>query len=79
MPARKTVDVSFVREKVNSYLRYTDRFAIEGTADKTAVEWKGIRYGQCALLETILHETGNYKGFGYVTPFTVDESSRHYN
>lgn len=51
---RKTVPVAFVLERANLMLRRTD------VSDdyREAAAW---------LLETILHETGNYQGFNYLT------------
>lgn len=51
--ARKTVDVSWLRDKANDFLR--------DSADNMRDERKGV----AALLESALFETGNYKGFSY--------------
>lgn len=71
MKKRKTVDVSFIRESVNHSL-----------ANSTASD--EVRYGMISVLERILHETGNYRGYGYAPidkPFdreNFDDSRRHY-
>lgn len=54
--ARKTVDVEYVRIRVNDML---DSSVCPDIRDD-------VRVGLCVLLEDILHETGNYKGFSYL-------------
>lgn len=56
MRARKTVTVEQVRELGNRLL------AIEDNAHVNA----DFRKGVAAVLETILHETGNYAGFNFL-------------
>lgn len=51
--ARKTVDVSKMVDTVNEVLAQS-----ECTPD--------MRQGMMNLLENVLHETGNYKGFRYL-------------
>jgi len=51
--ARKTISVEKVREMANAFL------ANENT---TADEREGV----CALVESVLLETGNYQGFRYL-------------
>jgi hypothetical protein len=50
--ARKTFDVSEFRDYMNSKL------VLDLSDDE--------KYGLITALDHILHETGNYKGFGYV-------------
>jgi len=51
--ARKTFDVSEFKDYVNSKL------VLDYLSDDE-------KYGLITALDHILHETGNYKGFGYV-------------
>jgi hypothetical protein len=53
--ARKTVSVEYVKERANTFLATSD--------DSMA----GMRRGMAALLESVLFETGNYKGFRYLS------------
>lgn len=52
--ARKTVSVDYVLDMVNNILKNSDH------------ECADIRRGAAQVLENILHETGNYKGFRYL-------------
>lgn len=64
--ARKTVLVEFVRETVNRSL------AQEHVNDDE-------RRALCYLVERVLMETGNYKGFRYLDGWPTDrELARHY-
>lgn len=59
--ARKTSTVSNVLNRVNHMLRTPDSsLRLEGLTPEQA-----FRLGAASLLETILHETGNYRGFNY--------------
>ena len=53
--ARKTIDVEYVKKFVNDFLL--------NSGDEQFVE----RRSYCMILEEILHQTGNYKGFNYLT------------
>jgi len=53
MSKRKTVDVSSTKDKVNEMLAVSTCSA-------------GVRQGAINVLENILHETGNYRGFRYL-------------
>ena len=53
--SRKTIDVDFVREKANAYFRSPGPISRDG------------RFGVAALLDSILLESGNYKGFRFLT------------
>lgn len=57
---RKTIHVDALVNRANALLR-------NSTADK------GIRMGVIALLENVLHETGSYRGFGYLRQHEVPE------
>jgi len=50
MKTRKTIEVAFVKERANTMLMST----------KLTAEQK---YGLVALLESVLHETNNYRGY----------------
>lgn len=68
---RKTIEVGKVLNIANHFL------AAQNT---TAAEREGV----CALLETVLHESGNYMGFRYLenvfneTDFQSDGTRRYY-
>ena len=62
MAKRKTIKVDDFRIKVNGMLR-------ESTCDAS------IRKGMMAVLETILHDTGNYKGFRYLNQNEVPKGA----
>lgn len=53
--ARKTFNVDDFRAKINTKLR---------SSSPDQVEWRISMY---TLLEEVLTETGNYKGFGYLS------------
>lgn len=83
--ARKTVDVKRVLEMSNKALANFD-LQNRTFGEESA---KGFRLGVIATLETVLHETGNYKGFqftdpdrqhigGYLIDNTYDPSIRTY-
>lgn len=57
--ARKTVEVEFLLETVNHFLKTSED-------DK-----KAERQGMINLLDTVLHKTGNYQGFRYLPQWEV--------
>jgi len=65
MRKRSTIDVDYVRDTVNSVLRNSGNNCP-----------KERRQGMMNILEDILHSTGNYKGFKYLSrndvPFAAD-------
>ena len=63
MARRKTLNVSTLVEEVNTMLR-------ESTCSKDA------RLGMCAVLERMLHETGNYDGFRYLMRDEIPEGHK---
>lgn len=80
--ARKTVDVSELRERVNTALAKTDLY-ISRRQDITPEQ--AYRLAIASILEWALHTSGNYKGFGYLDvdhttdpPTIPDESRRVY-
>ena len=54
MPGRKTVDVLMLLQWANKNLAREDEFA--------TVDFKS---GICTMIEMVLHESGNYDGFGF--------------
>ena len=54
--ARKTFDVEKLKERVNFFL-------LNSRDDQ-----RDMRRGQMAMLEGVLHDTGNYRGFNYLNP-----------
>ena len=54
MPGRKTVDVLMLLKWANKNLAREDEFA---TVD--------FKCGICTMIEMVLHESGNYEGFGF--------------
>ncbi len=62
MAKRKTIKVERLKELVNLYLL--------NSRDDNA----GLRYGNAALLEQVLHETGNYRGYGYLNAENMKSS-----
>lgn len=57
--ARKTVTVEFLINMTNDICK------------NSAADRKDIRQGAMNLLETVLHSTGNYKGFRYLLAHEV--------
>ena len=56
---RKTIDVEQVRRKANDLLAL-------GANDPDSRPTREFRMGIMLLVEHVLHETGNYKGFQYL-------------
>lgn len=92
MSKRKTVSVDSVRARVNYLMDHMG----EGSAlpcylkDRETGEAltpdQAYRLGAASVLESVLHSTGNYHGFGYLgcdystDPVTIpDETRRKYN
>lgn len=57
MARRKTLAVKTIVEKGNHFLRVHNQVGVEGRAARKAV---------ASFLETILHDTDNYRGFRYL-------------
>ena len=62
---RKTIEVQKVLEYVNNQLARTDKFADEK-----------FKAGMCTMIERMLYDTGNYKG--YMNLPNRSEYSRYY-
>jgi hypothetical protein len=54
MRSKKTIEVSKLLHWANAQLVRMD--------GRATVEWKA---GICSIIEQVLHDTGNYKGFGF--------------
>lgn len=59
---RKTIHVEDVKKRINNFLRDTKDFM------------KPERESMAIMLESILMDTGNYKGFGYLTKNSMANS-----
>lgn len=67
--ARKTYGVKALVERVNTMLA-TPNSTLWMKApgkDRDLTPEEAFRMGMISVLESVLHETGNYKGFGYQT------------
>lgn len=67
MRGRKTEDIAFIRDMVNKALTVPDsslRMRAPGK-DRELTQEEAFRTGVLSVLESILHHTGQYKGFGY--------------
>ena len=64
MKQKKTIQVSDLREKANAFLLNSDD------------SQKGERDGVRMFVESVLMETGNYAGFGYLTPNQMKDSEQ---
>lgn len=67
MTARKTVDVADIRERVNRMLQTPDSslWLKAPGKDRELTPAEALRMGAIGVLESILHSTGNYRGYGY--------------
>lgn len=81
---RKTYNVSDLRDKVNAMIAHT-----HANDDPDFAPWgsplqRAQRQALCTLLESVLHETDNYKGFrsldghAAVIAERYDDTARHY-
>lgn len=55
MAARKTVSVDYIKERANTFLA------------TSFDDMAGMRRGMAALLESVLFESNNYKGYRYLS------------
>ena len=65
MKGRKTIEVQKVLEYVNNQLARTDEYCDEK-----------FKAGMCTMIERMLYDTGNYKG--YMNLLNGSEYSRYY-
>lgn len=70
--ARKTIPVADLVDRVNTRLATPD--STLRLADLTPEQ--AFRLGMASLLDSVLHETGNYKGFGYQVSELVEGQLR---
>ena len=68
MNKRKTVDVRYLINYVNHQLSRED--------DEATLEFK---QGLIAMIDAVLHDTGNYSGFCYVNNETVNTAKGAYS
>lgn len=67
MPRRKTYPVDELRDRLNRMLETPESslyLKCPGT-DREMTPAEAFRMGMISIAETVLHETGNYRGFGY--------------
>lgn len=76
MSKRKTIEVDKVRQRANELLALPNGGCFDGKA-----EWinADFRMGVAALLEHILHETDNYRGFNLQSSEWLPEEDRNYD
>jgi len=67
MKGKKTIKVEEIKESINDILLNTGN-------DKTET-----RQAVMSMLEDILHQTGNYKGFCYLNAFDMEKSREGYS
>ena len=90
MRKRKTIEVSELRETLNKMLEdvsHLDHPILRTNRDENGVETPKTpadfyRMGVITVLESVLHATGNYRGFGYDTeknpPLASTPMKRYY-
>ena len=61
--SRKTVDIDDLKARINDTI-------LHGVDDD-----KSGRFALATLLSTVLHDAGQYKGFGYLTPDMMKHSN----
>lgn len=82
--ARKTIQVEAVRKRAVSLLNLPNSPVqlddpVFNTPDLQAIVDRAFRLGVTAVLEHVLHATGNYHGFRYtVEPYEADPTRRDY-
>lgn len=65
--SQKTVSVAFVRDRVNAALAVPNSalYMKAPGKERELNQEEAFRMGLISLLESVLRETGQYKGFGY--------------
>ncbi len=82
--SRKTVSVDYLKAKINKAIaEFPTKAIVDGKLDTEKTKaYQDYRFGMGTMLASILHETGNYRGFAYLdSPFVkgeTDESRVHY-
>jgi hypothetical protein len=83
--ARKTYAVSDLRDKVNRMIAHSHKNDDPDTAPFGSVIGRANRTALFVLLESVLHDTDNYRGFQYldgadaVRADRYDDTARKYN
>ena len=72
---RKTMEVDKIRQRANELLALPNGGAFDGKADWINADF---RMGVAALLEHILHESDNYRGFNLQSSEWLPEEDRNY-
>lgn len=75
MRHRKTVEVAAIAERVNAMLALQDEVITRVLRENNTPE-QAFRIGIAHLLEGILHETGNYRGYNYQASEFLPEAER---
>ncbi len=73
---RKTIDVGEVRQRANELLALPNGGAFDGKADWINADF---RMGVDALIDWILHESGNYRGYNLQSSEWLPEEQRNYD
>lgn len=83
--SRKTYNVSDLRDKVNGMIAHTHANDNPDYQPFGSPERRAERTALFVLLESVLHDTGNYKGYRYldgsnaVRADRYDDTARHYH
>ena len=64
----KTIKIEVIKAKLNSILELSRDTKDNPSSDRSMVDF---RQGVCCALEDILHISGNYKGFSYLSSAKV--------
>lgn len=75
MAQRKTVNVETLKD---SHERMTIASLQNPLYIANPGEGKAFRNAINIMLESVLHETGNYRGFSYIGVWEVDDTARRY-
>jgi hypothetical protein len=67
MMGRKTIDVEYIKQAANMYLKQTE----DETADYHSNQER--KHGVSDLLEVILIHSGNYKGYNYNDKYSEEK------
>jgi hypothetical protein len=82
--SRKTYNITDLRDKVNSMIAHSRQNEGKEIGPYGLTAGPTDRIALSILLESVLHETGNYKGFRHldgpaaVTADRYDDTARHY-
>lgn len=73
--SRKTIDIEFLKQ---AHARMTLGSLENQSYIDNPISGKNFRDGINIMLETALHETGNYRGYYYISDYRNDETARQY-